>query len=176
MVIHAVQYECVRRKRETLFPLSLASNPASTSKRQVAKALRKPTQLLSNVPTQTHTHTQKVGTHFYTTDFDVTNTEHIFPSYTRTHTRAWGFILYTEISELIASSSWAYPHTYTEIMVLDALMLATHEYALDSDVQHVQRITSDKHSCSLSLSPSLALLNTHRKGHNSSHPHTDTHI
>lgn len=67
------------------------------------------------------------------------------------HTLAWGFILYTEISELIASSSWAYPRTYTEITVLDALMLLAHEYASDSDVQHVQRITSDKNTLALSL-------------------------
>lgn len=63
-----------------------------------------------------------------------------------TQTLAQGFILYTEISELITSSSWAYPHTYTEIMVLDALMLSAHEYALDSDLQHIQRITSGAHA------------------------------
>lgn len=55
MGIFAVQYEWVEKETETLFPLLLASSPASTSKRQVAKALRKPTQLLSYVPTQTHT-------------------------------------------------------------------------------------------------------------------------
>lgn len=66
-----------------------------------------------------------------------------------THTHLHESLFHTQISELIASSSWAYPHTYTEIMVLDALMLSAHEYALDSDVQHVRRITSDKHSLPL---------------------------
>lgn len=31
-------------------------------------------------------------------------------------------------------------------MVLDALMLSAHEYALDSDLQHIQRITSGAHA------------------------------
>lgn len=82
--------------------------------------------LCAHANTRAHKHTEQLGTHFCATDFDVTNAEHIFPL---AHTLAWGFILYTEISELIASSSWAYPHTYTEIMVLDALMLSSHEYA-----------------------------------------------
>lgn len=37
-------------------------------------------------------------------------------------------------------------------MVLDALMLPAHEYASDSDVQHVRRITPDKNTLALTRS------------------------
>jgi len=92
---------------------------------------------------KTHTHTATRNTLLHNR---LWCHQHWYVHFPQTLTLSQGFILYTEISELIASSSWAYPHTYTEITVLDALMLAAHEYASDSDLQHIQRITSDTHS------------------------------
>lgn len=56
-------------------------------------------------------------------------TLNVYSPHKHTSTYLYEALFHTEILELIASSGWAYPHTYTEIVVLDALMLSAHEYA-----------------------------------------------
>lgn len=170
----------VEKETETLYPLSLASSPASTSKRQVAKALRKPTQLLSYVPTLTHTQTriQQLGahthTHFSTTDFDVTNGEHIFPSDTHTQTRAHACMrLYfvhrdIRINRFVKLGLSSHIHRNHGIRCINAFCswICIRQWCATRTEDYFWQTLSLSLLCSL----------THRRGHNSSHPHTDTHI
>lgn len=76
---------------------------------------------------------------------------------------AQGFILYTEISELITSSGWAYPRTYTEIVVLDALMLSwicIRQWFATHTEDYLWHTNSLSYTC--------------REGHNSRNTHTQT--
>lgn len=91
-----VLYECVIKKTFFRF-YSLAAE--SISKRQVAKALHKPTQLLCYVPTQTciDTLTKKK---LCETDFYVNNTKCIFPLKKHSYLRFY-FISRYEINHVV---------------------------------------------------------------------------
>lgn len=79
-------YECVIKKTFSHFYSPAAE---SISKRQVAKALHKPTQLLCYVPTQTHIDTFRK---LCEADFYVNSAQHIFPS------KQHGVLFHKEIS------------------------------------------------------------------------------
>jgi len=80
---------CVLKKgdRETFSPLLLASAQHPPQSARWPKPCTNPRSCSLMCPRK-HTHTHTLGTHFCTTDFDVINAEHIFPSDTHTHTHA----------------------------------------------------------------------------------------
>lgn len=144
----------------------------SISKRQVAEALHKPTQLLCDVPTQTCIGTLRKKTKKNKpceTDFYVNNSKCIFPLKKHSYFHNFYFISRYQINHLVKLIR---THTRGNA-VLDALMLCVlinmHETVMCNMYRGL--VLTNTHCLSIACAPHL-----YRKGQNSSHPHTDARI
>lgn len=117
-----------------------------------------------------HTQKQQLGTHFSTTDFDVTNAEHIFPSDAHACMRLYFVHRDIGINRFVKLGLSSHIHRNHGIRCINAprSWICIRQWC----ATRTEDYSWQKHSRSL---PRLCSL-THSKGHNSSHPHTDTHM